>query len=61
MKLISRTKLIIDKLRKEGKVTDITLTYEQSKEYHEQMIKIKEDSRRKQMQSWQSAKDVWLD
>jgi hypothetical protein len=61
MKIINQSKKILDKLRKEGKVTEVNLTPEQIAEWQEQMFKIKEESRIKQNNSWQSAKDIWLD
>ena len=61
MKLISQTEKIMERLRKEGKVTTIEMTAEQMAKWDEQMRKIREESIRKQNASWQAAKDVWLD
>jgi hypothetical protein len=61
IKLISKTEEIIERLRKEGKVTEIELTSEQIDNWDNQMEEIRRDSIIKQAKSWQSAKDVWLD
>ena len=61
MKRISRTQEILERLKAEGKVRNIEFTPEQMKEWFERCRKIKEESQRKQAQSWLAAKDVWLD
>lgn len=61
MKIISQSKKILDKLRKQGKVTYVEMTSEQIAEWQKQMELIKEESRIKQNNSWQNAKDIWLD
>ena len=61
MKIINESKKILDRLRKEGKVTDVELTSKQYAEWQQQMELIKEEFRIKQNNSWQNAKDVWLD
>ena len=61
MKIIGESKKILDRLRKECRVTDVELTSEQYAEWQKQMELIKEESRIKQNNSWQCAKDIWLD
>jgi len=61
MKIVSQAKKILDKLKKENKVRIVEMTPEQISEWQEQMLKIKEESRIKQNNSWQSSKDFWLD
>ena len=61
IKLISKTDEIVERLRKEGKVTEINFTSEQIDNWNQQMEEIRRDSIIKQAKSWQSAKDVWLD
>jgi len=59
--MISQSENIIERLRKEGKLTEIIMTSELISEWMEQMAKIREESIRKQNASWQAAKEVWLD
>jgi len=59
--MISQSENIIERLRKEGKLTEIIMTSELISEWMEQMAKIKEEFRIKQNNSWQAAKEVWLD
>jgi hypothetical protein len=59
--MISQSENIIERLRKEGKVTEVIMTSELISEWMEQMAKIREESIRKQNASWQAAKEVWLD
>ena len=62
IKEISRTKKLIAKLRKEGKVSECKFPSKEAEiAYQESCRKMMEDSRRKQNASWNSAKDVWLD
>jgi hypothetical protein len=61
MEIISESSEILERLRKEGKVTEVVMTGEQIKQWMDAMFKIKEESRNKQNQSWLDAKDVWLD
>jgi hypothetical protein len=59
--MISQSENIIKRLRKEGKVTEVIMTSEQISEWMKQMVKIKEEFRIKEINSWQAAKDVYLD
>jgi hypothetical protein len=61
MKLISIAEKLIKKLRKEGKVKDVNLDFLDSEEFQKELEKIKEDSERKQKQSWEDTKDIILD
>lgn len=61
MKLISIVEKLIKKLRKEGKVKDVNLDFLDSEEFQKKLEKIKEDSERKQKQSWEDTKDIILD
>jgi len=61
MEIINQSSEILERLRKEGKVTEVVMTGEQIKQWMDAMSKIKEESRNKQNQSWLDAKDVWLD
>ena len=61
MKLISIVEKLIKKLRKEGKVKDVNLDFLDSEEFQKELEKIKEDSMRKQRQSWKDTKDIILD
>lgn len=58
-KLVSRAEKVIEKLRSEGKVKDVNIEFDS--EFYESMEKIREESRRKQAQSWLDAKDILLD
>lgn len=60
-KLISDGEKLIEKLRKEGKVTEVNLDFLNSKEFEDFLKRIHEDSNRKLAQSWIDAKDVILD
>jgi len=61
MKLQSKADLIIERLRKEGRVEEIIMTPEQIMEWEEQMRKIREEYMIKSHQSWINAKDILLD
>ena len=61
MKLVSIADKLIKKLRKEGKVKDVNLDFLDSEEFQKELEKIKEDSERKQKQSWEDTKDIILD
>ena len=61
MKLISQAEKVIKKLRKEGKVKDVNLDFLDSEEFQKELEEIKEDSIRKQRQSWEDTKDIILD
>ena len=61
MKLTSIAEKLIKKLRKEGKVKDVNLDFLDSEEFQKELEKIKEESDRKQRQSWEDTKDIILD
>ena len=61
MKLISQVEKVIKKLRKKGKVKDVNLDFLDSEEFQKELEEIKEDSMRKQRQSWKDTKDIILD
>jgi hypothetical protein len=61
MKLQSKADLIIERLRKEGRVQEIEMTPEQIMEWEEQMRKVREEYMIKSHQSWLNAKDILLD
>jgi hypothetical protein len=61
MEIISQSSKIFERLEKEGKITEVSMTSEQYSLWDEQMRKLREESIRKQNASWLAAKDVWLD
>jgi len=61
MKLVSQAEKVIKKLRKEGKVKDVHLDFLDSEEFQKELEEIKEDSNKKQRQSWNDIKDIILD
>jgi hypothetical protein len=60
-KLISQAEGVIERFKKEGKVSYIEFTPDQHKEMIEDMKKIQDEYRRKSAASWRSARDIILD
>lgn len=60
MEIINESEEIFKRLEKDDKVKIIDFS-DKMEEFNKQMKKISEESRIKQINSWNSAKDIWLD
>ena len=60
IELISNTDRIIERLRKEGKVTTFQFSPEQEKQMMDEITEFKRQSRYKQAMSEMSASKVWV-